>query len=126
MREEIRKKKFRKAIEQMIECLPDWAKSQRISVLAGLELLVGYSPGGEIEIKKVRCVKCGQCCMTLIPNHPTMTPWGVDDEGKCNALRKNRSGEWICDPPGGIVMKPYACLQGTQKSNTPECAIEFE
>lgn len=116
-------KEFTEAIVQMIKHLPPWAKNQRITLLAGMELLVSYAPGGKIKIKIVRCDFCGQCCMDLIPDHKTMTPWGVDSEGKCNALRKNRNGEWICDPPGGRQQKPYACLQDPLKSNTPECCI---
>jgi len=117
---------MKKIIKELIENLPDWGKDQRFTILLGMELYASYAPGGEIFVKKIRCDFCGQCCMDLIPNHKTMTPWGVDDEGKCNALRKNRSGNWICDPPGGVALKPFSCMQDPLKSNTPECCIRYE
>lgn len=120
------KRKPKEIIEELIEALPDWGKDQRFTILLGMELYASHTPFGEIFVKEIRCEMCGQCCMDLIPNHKTMTPWGVDDEGKCNALRKNRNGHWICDPPGGKTLKPYACLQDPLKSNTPECIIRYE
>jgi len=120
------KREPKEIIKELIEVLPDWGKNQQFTILLGMELYVSYAPGGEIKIKKVRCDFCGQCCMDLIPNHETQTPFGVDDEGKCNALKRDRDGRWLCRPLGGAVHKPYSCLQDPLKSNTPECCIEYE
>jgi len=123
MEDIIMKRKSKEIIKELIEALPDWGKSQQFTILLGMELYASYAPGGKIKIKKVRCNFCGQCCMDLIPNHKTQTPYGVDGEGKCNALRKNRDGNWICNAG---THKPYSCMQDPLKSNTPECCIEYE
>lgn len=109
--------KFKEAVKQMILNLPDWAKNQQIMVLAGMELLVYYVPGDKIQIKKVRCNFCGDCCL----DYPD-TPYGVDDEGKCNKLEFD-GDKWICL---ARFHKPYNCLHDPLKENVPDCNIEHD
>jgi hypothetical protein len=111
-------KKFKKAVKTMILNLPDWAQDQEISLTAGMELLIHYIPGKPIEVKRVRCNFCGDCCMDY-PN----SPYGNDDEGKCLKLRRNVHGQWKCDSK---FDKPYRCLQDPQKVNSPDCIIEHD
>jgi len=113
--------KLKLAIREVIKELPEWAKNQQITIIAGMELLASYLPGGEIELKTVRCTFCGQCCMTLRPNS-NETPYGVDDEGKCKALYLEGS-RWLC---GAKFKKPFSCLQDPLKVNVPECSIRYE
>ena len=117
------KRKPKEIIKELIEALPDWGKDQQFTILLGMELYASYNPNiEEVLVKKVRCDFCGQCCMTLEPNHKTQTPYGVDDEGKCNALKKDRNGRWLCSVG---TNRPYSCMQDV-RLNTPECCIEFE
>ena len=107
-------------IEMKIELeIPEWANKRRIIILAGTELVAQKDPDWDYwEVKSIRCNYCGQCCMTFSPNS-NETPFGVDDEGKCKALRKEGDG-WVC---GAGVKRPYACLFDPLKENTPECSI---
>jgi hypothetical protein len=118
------KRNPKEIIKELIEALPDWGKDQRFTILLGMELYASYTPpDGDLQIKTVRCDLCGQCCMDMTPNHKTQTPYGVDDEGKCNALKKERDGTWVCSAG---LHKPYSCLQDPLKENTPECCIRYE
>lgn len=99
--------------------IPEWAAERRLIVLAGIELVAFKEPWGPWKIKRVRCDQCGQCCMTFKPNS-RQTPYGVDDEGKCNELKKN-GDKWEC---GAGIMKPYACLM--DPIDEPECCIVKE
>jgi len=114
--------KLKLAIKNVIKELPDWAKDQQITIIAGMEMLASYLPGdADVKVKKVRCDFCGQCCMTLRPNS-NETPYGVDNEGKCNVLYFE-SGKWLC---GANFKKPISCLEDPLKANVPECSIEYE
>lgn len=99
--------------------LPEWAEERRLLILGGVELIAEKVPWNDyIEVKRERCNNCGQCCMTLTPDS-MQTPFGVDDEGMCKAL-KNEGDKWVC---GAGVKKPYSCLADPLKENTPECSI---
>jgi len=110
--------KFKKAVKDMILNLPDWAQDQEISLIAGLEMLVHRVPGNPIEIKRVRCNFCGDCCL----DYPH-SPYGNDDEGKCNMLERNAHGQWKCQAK---FDRPFRCLQDPLKANSPDCTIEHD
>lgn len=96
--------------------VPEWAAERRILILAGVELLAEKVPWEPWKVKVDRCNFCGQCCMEFKPNSD-QTPFGVDDEGKCKALIKDR-GDWVCSV---MNRKPYMCLH--DPINLPECSI---
>lgn len=98
--------------------IPEWATERRITILAGVELVAQKLPWSDWKVKKVRCDKCGQCCMQFKPNS-NQTPFGVDDEGKCKALKLDH-GQWICQG----LQQFLSCLQ--DPINEPECCIVRE
>ena len=105
----------------LIKNLPPWGEKKKITILLGMECFVTYLPAEKIiRIKTIRCDFCGACCMDLPPNSNFVT-CGVDDEGKCNALYKDRDNTWKCNAK---YNKPYRCLGDPMKINTPECCIE--
>ena len=100
--------------------LPDWVfdKTSTLRILKGLELVAFREPKKEWKVKKVRCVQCGECCLDMPDGH---TPFGSDEEGKCNALKKE-GDKWICTAGD---KKPFVCLGDPLKGNTPSCSIEY-
>lgn len=97
--------------------MPEWALERRLILLAGVELVAEKHPESGWKIKTERCNLCGQCCMTLKPNSPTQTPYGVDDEGKCKGLVLDH-GLWYCKAGS---LRPYACLR--DPIDEPGCSI---
>jgi len=98
--------------------LPDWVENSTIMILSNQELAAFKQPGKNWKVKKTRCTKCGECCLDIPKKH---TPFGSDDEGKCNALKKN-GDEWICTAG---QRKPWVCLGDPLKENVPTCEIEY-
>ena len=102
--------------------LPDWAvkqaKYQTIMVLLGQELLAFQEPGKEMRVKQLRCVMCGECCLDTPDGH---TPFGSDDEDKCNALQK-KGEKWICTAG---PRKPFRCLPDPNQISYPGCSIRY-
>ena len=109
---------MKKEFNALVKALPDWAKKRTIMVLADQEMLAIKIPRQEALIKKTRCVQCGECCLD-VPDR--QTPWGSDEEGKCNALKKDRD-KWICIAG---LQKPFTCLTDPLKGNAPGCSIEY-
>lgn len=101
---------------------PDWAKEKAkhntIMILIGNELVAHKKPREDWQIKKVRCNQCGECCLDVFD----LTPFGSDDEGKCNALKKE-GDKWICTAGAN---KPFRCLSDPNKGNVSDCCIEYE
>ena len=87
-------------------------------ILVDQEMLAIKTPRQKALIKKTRCVQCGECCLDAAD---LRTPWGADDEGKCNALKRDRD-KWICTAG---LQKPFMCLTDPLKGNAPGCSIEY-
>jgi len=102
--------------------LPKWAEDKArdhtIMVLIGQELAAFKDPGEKWKIKKIRCVQCGECCLDTPDRH---TPFGSDDEDKCNALKKDRE-KWICTVG---PRKPFRCLPDPNPKSYPGCNIRY-
>ena len=100
--------------------IPDWAVNQKqtLLLLSNQELVATREYKKNWQIKKTRCVQCGECCMDV----GNLTPFGGDDELKCNALVKE-GDKWVCTAGAD---KPFRCLQDPLKSNNPDCSIEYE
>lgn len=97
--------------------LPDWVNPKlTLMLLAGQELVAFKHPSGDIKIKKTRCNNCGECCLFIMDGS---TPFGNDDEGKCNALEK-RDGSWHCTAGPN---KPFRCL--FDPPGHDGCSIEY-
>jgi hypothetical protein len=100
--------------------LPEWAvkkaKTNTMMILVGNELVAFKDPKKEWKIKEIRCVQCGECCLDTPDGH---TPFGSDDENKCNALEKV-GDKWLCR--AGPV-KPFRCLP--DPSDDYNCSIRY-
>jgi hypothetical protein len=98
--------------------VPEWADEKRLILLAGVELLAQKEPWNNyIELKVERCSRCGQCCMTLAPDHERASPYGSDEEGKCKALFLDRGDIYTCGRIGDF----FGCLK--DPLDEPECSI---
>ena len=101
--------------------LPEWAakkaKTNTMMILVGNELIAFKEPKKEWKFKKERCVQCGECCHGLEGGE---TPFGSDDETKCNALKKD-GNRWICTAGPS---KPYRCLTDPQDPDL-NCSIRY-
>ena len=101
--------------------LPDWAEERHIYVMAGIEMLA-YKLYGEdvINIKAIRCIQCGKCCMDL----KVGMGLPIDEKGTCIHLEK--IGQvYEC---GLGVHRPYMCSIGLEqkgRKGSPDCAIEY-
>lgn len=74
------------AWEKLKSLLPEWVnKKANLFLLADQELVLHQAMGLDVHIKTGRCVRCGECCLETPDGH---TPFGSDDELKCNALYK--------------------------------------
>ena len=101
--------------------IPDEYKNRRFWLVADQELVASKEPVDDFwEVKDIRCNFCGSCCMDVPPNH---LPYGTDDEGKCNMLIKQSTGEWKCDTGHA---KPWSCLGTPNKDNAPDCCVTFK
>lgn len=116
---EVNSKALEKAWEILIELLPEWIKDKaNIFLLADQELVIHQAKGYEVHIKKDRCIQCGECCLETPKKH---TPFGSNDELKCNALYKE-GDRWLCDAGS---KKPFKCLADPLKVNVSGCAITY-
>ena len=96
--------------------IPDRFNSRRFILLAGTELVAAKEPESSTwMVKKTSCNLCGDCCM-----HEPVTVYGVDDEGKCNALKKY-GDTWEC---AAGVEKPFNCLADPRDIDC--CSIRYE
>ena len=96
--------------------IDDKYKERLLIVMAGRELVARKHPDDDFWLVKTQsCNYCGECCM----DHPP-TPYGVDDEGKCNKLVKF-GDKWEC---AAGASAPWNCL------NDPEdiecCSIRYK
>ena len=99
--------------------LPDWLDPHgTLMLLCNQELVAFKEPKKPWKIKKGRCIQCGECCLETPKKH---TPFGSDDELKCNALYKD-GDRWLC---GAGSKKPFKCLADPIKANVPGCAITY-
>jgi hypothetical protein len=82
--------------------IDDKYSERAIKILAGRELVAQKLPWDKYwMVKVVGCNLCGECCMDN-PN----TCYGVNDEGKCNALVQF-GDTWECSAGDRV---PYNCL----------------
>ena len=82
--------------------IDDSLKERRIRILAGVELVAQKNSGDDFWlVKTTSCDNCGECCMDFPP-----TPFGCDEEGKCNALVKY-GNRWRCSK---WADRPFRCL----------------
>lgn len=101
--------------------LPDWiSKDQTLMLLSGQELVAYKEPKGEWKVKKERCNHCGECCFDIPDSH---TPFGSDEEGKCNMLEEE-NGKWLCRAGW---KKPFCCLSDPTENDINElgCSIRY-
>jgi len=115
------KKKIEKAWNDLVALLPTWATEKaNLFLLADQELVIHQAIGVGLEphIKKDRCTHCGDCCLETPDGH---TPFGSDDEEKCNALYKE-GDKWLC---GAAANRPFRCLSDPMKGNVPTCQIRY-
>ena len=100
------------AFINLYELLPDWedAEHRRFTVLLSREAWIEYNPAIKtLKIKIKHCKNCGECCSSLGPNSMD-TPFGVDDEGKCNARNERCGADYDM---------PYRCLVVADSNNCP-------
>jgi hypothetical protein len=99
--------------------IPNWVNPNlTLMLLAGQELVAFKQPNRSLKVKRERCNRCGECCLDTPNKH---TPFGSDDEDKCNALK--RSGDqWICTAG---ARKPYRCLPDPNQEIYPGCSIRY-
>jgi hypothetical protein len=109
---------FKKAIEKMIELLPDWAQGKPIKLLANQELVFRKDPDAKLQIKMIRCNLCGECCLQVPENY---LQFGTNGEGRCNKLNKDGT----CDAGH---QKPFACLDDPPESEFDDlnCCIRYQ
>ncbi|MCK5602101.1 hypothetical protein KAR91_09535 [Candidatus Pacearchaeota archaeon] len=99
--------------------LPGWVdENQTLMLLSGQELVAFKEPGQEWRVKKDRCVQCGECCLDTPDGH---TPFGSDDEDKCNALEKV-GDKWLCTAG---AKKPFRCLPDPNQKEYTGCSIRY-
>lgn len=96
--------------------LPDWATGI-IWIHNNQELVAYKMPGKEVKVKKVRCDNCGECCLSVPEGHFS---WGVDEEGKCNKVKK-QGEKWICGLSGNE--KPFNCCTLVTEKH---CTVEWK
>lgn len=100
--------------------IPDWvSKHQLLTLLAGQEVVAFKWPGEDWKIKVERCNQCGECCLDIPQNH---TPFGADEEGRCNAL-KEEDGKLICTAGRN---KPWCCLHDPLNIDELGCSIRYK
>jgi hypothetical protein len=99
--------------------LPEWVDpNATLILLADQELVAFKTPNEELKVKKERCVQCGECCLDTPDGH---TPFGSDDEDKCNALKKE-GDKWLCTAG---AKKPFRCLPDPNQITYPSCSIRY-
>ena len=98
--------------------VPEWAQERSIVILAGMELLAIKRPEQPLQVKVIRCNRCGKCCMD-VGDSPLIK---ADTYGGCPFLEIESPGVYKC---GAGFDKPYSCLMDPNKKNVPECCIEM-
>ena len=99
--------------------IPDWVSTdETLTLLAGQELVAFKHPMKEWKVKSVRCNQCGNCCLDL---SNILTPFGTDDEGKCNKLKKE-DDKWLCTAGH---QKPFCCISDPASIEDVDCCIRY-
>ena len=95
--------------------IPDELKASNIRVLAGFALIAQKKGDEDFWlVKETHCNYCGECCMNFPP-----TPFGCDEEGKCNALIKD-ADRWICSK---WADRPFRCI--SDPIDVDYCSITY-
>ena len=98
--------------------IADWVdENETLMLLSGQELVAFKTPKSKWKVKKVRCDQCGECCMDTPKRH---TPFGSNEEGVCNALKKE-GNRWVCDAK---QCRPFRCLPDPFEG-LYDCCIEY-
>jgi hypothetical protein len=103
--------------------LPDWCDERHIWIMAGTEL-AAYKDFGSDKwfIKKVRCNRCGKCCMNLVDDGQ----YELDENKNCVHL-KSDGDFYVCDLG---IMRPIPCCEGDLEKNKENqdgtCCIRYE
>jgi len=104
--------------EDEVVILPKWINPKdTLMILCGQELVAFRTPEGDWKVKQIRCDQCGECCLDTPDGH---TPFGSDDEGKCNALEKE-GDKWLCTAG---ARRPFRCLPDP-KEGLYDCCIRY-
>jgi hypothetical protein len=99
--------------------MPNWVDPHGTLILLCDQELVAYKePRKEVRVKKERCNQCGECCLDTPDGH---TPFGSDDENKCNALVKD-GDRWLCTAG---PRKPFRCLPDPNQKIYDGCSIRY-
>ena len=108
--------------------LPEWATENRqsIYIFSQGELVAKKEARsnslreleyGPLEVKTVRCNRCGKCCMNVNDNWV----FGKDKNGDCTFLGWNKTDGFYC----ATAQIPWGCAKGHGKIGD-ECCIKFE
>lgn len=96
--------------------IEDKYNTANIRILAGNQLVASKHHTEDFWlVKETECNNCGECCMGFPP-----TPFGCDEEGKCNALVKS-GNVWRC---ARWADKPFRCL--SDPTDVECCSITYE
>jgi hypothetical protein len=115
-----------KRIKIILE-LPEWAteNSQNIYVFSANELVAKKEAKigedrkivyGPLEVKTVRCNRCGECCM----DNDELFPFGAKPNGECSELKFSPVEKYSCGLKGMI---PLGCAKG--RGTKQQCIVEF-
>jgi len=69
-------------------------------------------------VKETHCNRCGECCMDFPPS-----PFGCDEEGKCNMLIPRRGGGWKCKK---FNDRPMRCVGDPVNLEELGCSITYK
>ncbi len=111
--------RLKKAIDDMIDLLPDWVdEKEPFMLLNGKQLVFEKKPHKKARIKIETCNHCGECCLDF-----PAVPFGTDDEGKCNRLKKE-GDRWMCTAGSNT---PKKCLSDPDPRSMKElgCSIKY-
>ena len=101
--------------------IPDWCNAENLYLLTSNELIAFKMENSNWKIKKVRCNKCGRCCMI----HPKEGAYfQLKEDGSCINLIKQ--GDTFTCKIG--MEKPLACVLGEPEGVEHEqfkCSIEY-
>ena len=119
--------------------LPDWCDDKHIRIFAGIELvarsMIGEDGRKPLQVKKVRCNKCGKCCMNVNIDRRDDDLGGgekkdvfgrkSDDDGTeakekgwCEFLKKY-GGEYYCE-----IDRPFGCCAASPHQEE-FCSVEW-
>jgi hypothetical protein len=101
--------------------IPDWCEKENLYLIHRNELIAFKVVGRDWEVKKIRCNKCGRCCMV----HPKKGAYfPLKEDGSCIHLVKD--GKFFICCLG--MEKPLACVLGEPEGKEHEqfkCSIEY-